>query len=62
MDKTFPIDSDLIPQVIQLIVKELQGASIRPQDNINNANDDLADIATFIRTNTKSALAKEMTE
>jgi len=48
--------------MVELVVKELLGVNYRPKDNQNNAADDLADIASFVRRNIKSQLAKQMTE
>lgn len=62
MDKDFPLQSDLIPQLIQQIVQELLAAEYRPEDNNNNAKDDLSDLASFVRQNMKSNLAKQITE
>lgn len=59
-DKEFPIEEKLIPQLIELVVKELSGASWRPQDDSNNAQDDLASLASYIAQNTKSDLQKKM--
>ena len=61
MDSEFPLEADLIPQMIELIVKELLGVNYRPKDSANNAADDLADIAAFVRRNMKSDVAKQMT-
>lgn len=61
MDMDFPLEAALIPQMIELIVKELLGVNYRPKDTVNNSSDDLAEIATFIRRNVKSDLAKQMT-
>lgn len=61
MDTEFPLEADLIPQMIELIVKELLGVNYRPKDSENNAADDLANIATFVRRNMKSDVAKQMT-
>jgi hypothetical protein len=61
MDVEFPLEADLIPQMIELIVKELLGVNYRPKDNVNNSSDDLADIAAFVRRNMKSDAAKQMT-
>jgi hypothetical protein len=61
MDVEFPLEADLIPQMIELIVKELLGVNYRPKDSVNNSSDDLADIAAFVRRNMKSDLAKQMT-
>ena len=61
MDVEFPLEADLIPQMIELIVKELLGVNYRPKDNVNDSSDDLADIAAFVRRNMKSDVAKQMT-
>lgn len=60
LDKTFPIEDALISPMIELVVKELLGAEYRPKDESNDANDALASLATFIRNNTKSSLAKAL--
>lgn len=60
MDREFPMEDSLVPAVIELVVKELLGAAYRPSDSENNANDDLSDLAAFIRRNSKSALAKQL--
>lgn len=62
LDKTFPMEEALIPQVIQLVVKELSGAIYKPKDESNNAKDDLSDIASFVRKNIKSNLMKQIEE
>lgn len=60
MDKKFPIEGELVPLLIQSVVKELLGAIYRPKDMYNNALDDLADLATFIRRNVKTPLTKQI--
>lgn len=40
MDREFPLESPLIPIMIELTVKELSGALYRPKDDINNSADD----------------------
>ena len=50
MDKDFPLEESLIPPVIELIVKELGGQKYQSEDTSNNANDDLSDLASFIRS------------
>lgn len=62
LDKAFPMEEALMPQVIQLVVKELSGAIYKPKDESNNAKDDLSDIASFIRKNIKSNLMKQIEE
>lgn len=60
MDMLFPLEESLIPSIIELVVKELLGAAYRPEDDINNAKDDLSDIITYIRRNMKSNLTKAL--
>lgn len=60
LDKTFHLEEDLIPQVVQAVVKELSGAIYKPKDSDNNAKDDLAELATFIKNNVKSDLQKQI--
>ena len=60
LDMEMPIREYLVPSLIELVVKELVGAAWRPRDNENNAADDLASLASFIRQNIKSALQKQM--
>lgn len=60
LDSQFHLEEALIPQVIQLVVKELSGAIYKPKDTTNNAADDLSDIASFIRNNMKSNIQKQM--
>ena len=60
LDQKFPLQADLVPQLIELVVKELYGAEWRQNDNQNNSNDDLANLIAYIRQNTKSELAKRL--
>lgn len=60
LDKTYPIEEELIPQVIEVVVKYLSGSVYKPQDPANNAADDLSDITAFIRRNMKSDLQKQI--
>lgn len=59
-DKTVALEESLVPLVIESVVKELLGAAYRPNDNTNNANDDLSDLVSFIRRNTKNNLQKQI--
>lgn len=59
-DKEFPIESSLFPQLTQLIVRDLLGAAWRASNDINNAQDDLANLIAYIRKNTKNNLQKQM--
>ena len=60
LDAEFPLEEAFIPNLIAAIVKDLLGAAYRPKDDANNANDDLSDLAAFIRRNIKSELAKQI--
>lgn len=62
MDAEYPLEDSLIPQVIEAVVKTLLVANYDPEDSINNANDDLSNLATYIARNSKSALAKRLSE
>lgn len=58
LDRTFPLEEALISPLTDLVIKELLGASYRPEDSNNNSSDDLANLMNFIRNNTKSQLQK----
>lgn len=59
-DRNIPIEESLITTLIELVVKELAGSVYRPNDIQNNNVDDNADMATFIKSNMKSNLAKQL--
>lgn len=42
LDMEFPIEDALVPPLIELCVKELSGSIYRPEDDKNNASDDLS--------------------
>lgn len=60
LDVKLPLEEGLIPQVIEYVVKDLVGATYRPRDQYNNASDDLADIASFIRRYMKQNLTNNI--
>lgn len=60
MDRKFPIEEDLIPTLIETVVKFMTGGLYKPEDTANNANDDLATLAQFLRNNMKSNLQKQI--
>lgn len=60
LDTKFPLDDYLIPQCIQLTVKELSGVVYRPKDPRNDASDNLSAIATYLRNNMKSNFQKQI--
>lgn len=43
-DSHYPLEEALIPPVIELVVKELSVPRYSPEDNTNNAKDDLAEV------------------
>lgn len=47
VDRVFPIEDALVPPLIELVVKELAGPTYKPDDEENNAKDDL--VNTMIR-------------
>lgn len=59
-DVEFSMEDNLIPILIQAVVKELLGAAYRPADQLNSANDETNDLARFIGLNAKSNLAKQL--
>lgn len=56
----FPIDSYLVPELIDRVLRELLGAVYRPKDNKNSGSDDLSYIANFIRSYMKNPLARQI--
>lgn len=60
MDVEFPLEDNLLPLVMQYVVKELSGGLYKPKDSENNADDDLSELANFIRSYVKSPLRKQI--
>lgn len=60
MDADFPIESTLVTQMCDTIYNVLTNSIYKPADNNNDANDDLATLASFIRQNMKSNLQKQI--
>lgn len=50
LDLEFPMEEALVPPLLDLIIKELTAFRLQPADVENNANDDLSDLASYIRT------------
>lgn len=44
LDRTFPIEEALVPPLIELVVNELRRAEYAPNDEENNADDDLDEV------------------
>lgn len=45
LDKTFPLEEGIIPQVLELTIKDLSAVQYKPKDNDNNAHDDLSEVS-----------------
>lgn len=60
MDLEFPMEVSLVPDLIARVVRDALGTLWRPADQRNNAVDDLADIATFVRQNMKNRYQKQL--
>lgn len=60
LDAEFPIEEGLITTLIDLVVKELLGASYRPADMTNNNVDDNSDMASYIASNMKPQFQKQL--
>ncbi len=60
MEVEFPLEDNLLPLLMQYVVKELSGASYKPRDTENNADDDLSKLASFIRSYVKSPLRQQI--
>ena len=60
LDREFPIEEGLTQGIVELVVKELKNAEYTPEYQENNANDDIADLANFIRKNMKSNMQKQL--
>lgn len=44
MNVSFPLESSLIPQCVEMVVQELAGSRYTPEDKNNNAKDDLGSV------------------
>ena len=56
----FPIDSYLVPELIDRVLRELLGAAYRIQEKSNDANDNMGAIANFIRSYIKKPLQRQL--
>ena len=55
MERDFPLEVALVPDLIARVVKDALGMAWRSSDPNNNANDELADIVTYVRQNMKKS-------
>ena len=53
-DNDFPLEDELMPQLIDYLLKQTIGAAYRPEDSQNNSNDDLSNIHGFVRQHMKN--------
>ena len=60
LDQDFPMDEALIPQLIDYVVKLIAAAEYRPDDPYNNATDDLARIAQYLRSRMKTDFQRQL--
>ena len=51
MDMKFPLEEALIPQVVELVVRELSRPEYLPEDKHNNADDGLAEVTSQSKKN-----------
>ena len=61
IDIEYPLESSLVPLLIQSVVQELAQKTIQPEDSQNNASDDKSNLHRYVASNTKSDLAKQLT-
>ena len=60
MEVTFPLEDNLLPLVMQYVVKDLTGGIYKPKDDENNADDDLSKLAAFIKNYIKTPLRQQI--
>lgn len=61
LDSEFPLEESLIPNLIQMVLKDLLPASYRPEDNSNNATDDMATLAGYLSKVLKKPYTQNLT-
>lgn len=59
-DKTFPLESALVPEVIQIVLQQLQPSVYKPTDSENDAQDTLSTIQNFIQRSLKNNMQKQL--
>lgn len=60
MEVEFPLEDNLLPLVMQYVVKDLTGGIYKPKDDENNADDDLSKLASFIKSYIKTPLRQQI--
>lgn len=59
LEVEFPLDEALIPELLQMLIQQFLSGLYRGKDPYNNANDDLSDVAKFIRASMKDRYVKD---
>jgi hypothetical protein len=54
LDKRFPLDDSFLPMLLKMTVEDVVGASWRPKDDENNAQDDIARFAKMLELYTNT--------
>lgn len=62
MQKDFPLEVALIPDLIARVVRDILGTAWRAADQSNDARDDLSDIAAFVRKMMRPVYQKQIEE
>lgn len=60
LDRNIPIEEGLVTTLIEMVVQKIASSAYGPEDDVNNAKDDKADIQSFIARNMKSDFAKQL--
>lgn len=60
LDVEFPLEDGLVSSLIDIVVKYLSSAEYKPEDENNDASDDLSNLIAFIRRNATSNLQKQI--
>lgn len=49
LDRSFPLEEGLVIPLMELVIQKVYAAAMTPEDSINNANDDLSNIANYLQ-------------
>lgn len=59
LEREFPIENELVQQLIEIVTTKLAAAIYKPADPQNNSTDDMASIQQFIRNAMKDKFVKD---
>ena len=62
LNEIFPTEDNLVPSILELVLKDLTNGIYKPSDNLNDAQDALSDLAGYLRRNMKSQFQKQVDE